>query len=43
MLKKGDVDVDADDDYYEVRTSVPRNCMTAKLSPEEFFLRTQYL
>jgi hypothetical protein len=42
MLKKGVVDNDADDDG--VRTTVPsQNHATAKLSTEEFFLRTQYL
>ncbi len=40
MLKKGDVDDDADDDD-EVRTSASENCATAVLSTEEFFLRTQ--
>jgi hypothetical protein len=42
MLKKGDVDNDADDDG-EVRTSVSQNHATATLSTKEFFLRTQYL
>jgi hypothetical protein len=40
MLKKGDVVDDADD---EVRTSASQNRVTATLSTEEFFLRTQYL
>jgi hypothetical protein len=39
MLKKGDVVGDADD---EVRTNVSQNCITATLSTEEFFLRTQF-
>jgi hypothetical protein len=42
MLKKGDVEGDAYDDD-EVRTSASQNCVTATLSTEEFFLRTQYL
>jgi hypothetical protein len=42
MLKKGDVDDDADDDN-EVRTSASRSCATAALITVEFFLRTQYL
>jgi hypothetical protein len=42
MLKKGDVDDDADDDD-EVRTSASQNHVTATPSTEEFFLRTQYL
>jgi hypothetical protein len=41
MLKKGDVDDDADDDD-EVRTSVSQNHVTATLKTKEFFLRTQY-
>jgi hypothetical protein len=41
MLKKGDVDEDADDD--EMRTSVPQIHGRATPSNEEFFLRTQYL
>jgi hypothetical protein len=40
MLKKGDVDKDADD---EVRTSASQNHATATLSTEEFFLRIQYI
>jgi hypothetical protein len=42
MLRKGDVDDDADDDD-EVRTSASQNHVTATPSTEEFFLRTQYL
>jgi hypothetical protein len=42
MLKKGDVDDDSDDEN-EVRTTVPQNCVTATLSTEEYFFRTQYL
>jgi hypothetical protein len=41
MLKKGDVIYDADDDV--VRTCASQNRVTATLSTEEFFLRTQYL
>jgi hypothetical protein len=41
-LKNGDDDDDEVDD--EVRTTVPSQIhVTAKLSTEEFFLRTQYL
>ncbi len=44
MLKKRDVVVVADDDDDdEVTTSVPRNRVTATLSSEELFLRTQYI
>ncbi len=42
MLKKGGVDNYADDND-KVKTSVSQNCATARLSTEEFFLRTQYL
>jgi hypothetical protein len=42
MLKKGDVDDDADDDD-EVQTLVSQNRVTATLSTEEFFLRTWHL
>ncbi len=42
MLKKWDVDDDADDDD-EVRISASQNCVTETLSTEEFSLRTQYL
>jgi hypothetical protein len=43
MLKKRNVDDDADDDD-EVRTTVPsQNRATVTLGNEEFFLRTQYL
>jgi hypothetical protein len=41
MLKKGDVNNDANDD--EMRTSVSQNRGIATPSNEEFFLRTQYL
>jgi hypothetical protein len=42
MLKKGNDDDDEVD--YEVRTTVPsQNSVTATLSTEEFFLKTQYL
>ncbi len=41
MLKKGDVNDDADDDD-EVRTSESQNLVTATLKTKEFFLRTQY-
>jgi hypothetical protein len=41
MLKNEDVENDADDDD-EVRTSESQNCVTATLSTEKFFLRTQY-
>jgi hypothetical protein len=41
VLKKEDVIDDADDDA--VRTSVSKNCATATLNTEEFFLRTWYL
>jgi hypothetical protein len=42
MLKKGDVNNDADDDD-EVRTSGLQNCVTVTLSTKAFLLRTQYL
>ncbi len=43
MLKKGEVNVDADaDDDDEVRTSVLQNHVTATLCTEEFFLSTLY-
>ncbi len=42
MLKKGDVNDDADDDD-EVRTSASQNRATATLSTEEFLFRTQHL
>jgi hypothetical protein len=41
MLKKGDIDDDANDDD-EVRTSTSQSHATETLSTEEFFLRTQY-
>jgi hypothetical protein len=41
MLKKGDVNNDANDD--EMRTSVSQNRERATPSNEEFFLGTQYL
>jgi hypothetical protein len=43
MLKKGDVGDDADDDDNEVRNSASQNRVTATLSTDEFFFRTQYL
>jgi hypothetical protein len=41
MLKKGEVDDNADDDN-EVRFTVSQKCATATLSTEEYFLLTQY-
>jgi hypothetical protein len=43
MLKKGDVDDDADVDDNEERNSASQNHVTATLSTDEFFFRTQYL
>ncbi len=42
-MKKGDVGDDADDDDNEVRNSASQNRVTATLSTDEFFFRTQYL
>jgi hypothetical protein len=39
--KKGD-EVDDEDDYYAVRTSVSQVRVTVTLCTEEFFLSTQY-
>jgi hypothetical protein len=42
MLKKGDIDNDADDDD-DVRTSASQSRAMETLSTEELFLRTQCL
>ncbi len=42
ILKKGDINADADNDD-EVRTSASQNHATTTLSTEKFFLRTQHL
>jgi hypothetical protein len=42
-MKRRDVNVVADDDDDEVRTSVSQNRVTATMYTEELFLRTQYL
>ncbi len=42
MLKKGEVNFDADADDDEVRTSALQNPVTATLCTEEFFLSTLY-
>jgi hypothetical protein len=42
MLKRGDVNDDADDDD-EVRITAKQNRLIETLSTEEFSLRTQYL
>jgi hypothetical protein len=42
MMKKGDAIIIADDDD-AVRNSASQICMTATLSTEELFLRTQYI
>jgi hypothetical protein len=43
MLKKGDVNNDADDDDDEIRTSALQSCVTVTRSTKAFLLRTQYL